>query len=232
MNKTTKIVVAVAAVLIVVAIVIGIVLMVSKPQTNLDPITSGEDLTALVEKVYEGLEIEMPMVMSQMVDVADSDMVQYITGLTNTEDLEYVVASEPMMTSQAYSLVLVKVKDGVNADEIAKEMNENIDNRKWICVTAEKVYSTSSGNVVCLVMSNEEKAKAVYENFKTLAGTVGEEYVRTEEAIELPEDMLPGDDMLPAADPDNNTLTGEDTLPAADPDENTLTGEDTLPVEE
>lgn len=228
MNKTTKIIIAVAAVLIVVAIVVGIVLMTSRPKTNLEPITSGEDLTALVEKVYEGLEIEMPMVMSQMVDVADSDMVQYITGLTNTENIEYVVASEPMMTSQAYSLVLVKVKDGVNANEIAKEMNENIDNRKWLCVTAEKVYSTSSGNVVCLVMSNEETAKAVYENFKTLAGTVGEEYVRTEEAIELPEDMLPGDDQLPAVD---GELPVDDMIPAADPNDNPLNGEDTLPVE-
>ena len=99
---------------------------------------------------------------------------------------------------------------------MAKTMNENIDTRKWICVTAEKVYTTTSGNVICLVMSNEETAKAVYENFKTLAGTVGEEYERTEEEPELPEDMLytedsevseevllPAEDMLPAADPEN-----------------------------
>jgi len=191
--------------------------MNAKPKTNLEPITSGEDLTALVEKVYEGLEIEMPMVMSQLIDVADSETVKYMTGLESTDYVEYVVASEPMMTSQAYSLVLVKVKDGANIEEMAKTMNENIDNRKWICVTAEKVYTTTSGDVICLVMSNEETAKAVYNNFKTLAGTVGEEYERTAEEPELPEDMLPVEDMVPAADPDDNTLSGEDTLPAADP---------------
>ena len=217
---------------IFVIIIIGVVAVAfmggnSTPATNLDPITSSEDLTALIEKVYEGLEIEVPMLMSQEIDVTDSDMVAYVTGLENADDVEYAVVSEPMMSSQAYSLVLVKVKDGVDASKVAKEMNENIDNRKWICVTAEKVYSTSSGNVVCLVMSNEETAKAVYENFKTLAGTVGEEYERTAEEIELPEDMLPTDEIeIPADDaeatddletPEDDTLSADDQLPAADP---------------
>ena len=68
-------------------------------------------------------------------------------------------------------------------------MKENIDTRKWICVSAEKVYSTSSGDIVCLVMSSEEMAKPVYEKFKELAGNVGEEYTKTEEEIDLPPEM-------------------------------------------
>lgn len=94
-----------------------------------------------------------------------------------------------MMSSQAYSLVLVKVKDGVDADKIAKSMSEQIDIRKWICVSAEKLYATSSGDVVCLVMSSEERAKPIYEKFKKLAGTIGEEYIKTEEPSELPEEL-------------------------------------------
>ena len=195
MNKKAKIIIAVVSIIAIIAVAVVIIAMNSKPKTNLGTIASSEDLTELVNKMYEGLENEMPMVQTQVIDAADNDTVTYITGLENGKDLEFVVASEPMMSSQAYSLVLVKVKNGVNADSIAKTMNENIDNRKWICVTAEKVYSTSSGDVVCLVMSNEKTAKAVYENFKTLAGTIGEEYERTEPEIELP------DDMLPAADP-------------------------------
>lgn len=220
MNKSAKIILGVVAILAVVAIVIAVVAINSKPKTNLDPITSSEDLTALVDKVYEGLEIEMPMLMTQAIDVTDSDMVKYVTGLGNVDDVEYVVASEPMMTSQAYSLVLVKVKDGANIEKMAKTMNENIDARKWICVTAEKVYTTTSGNVICLVMSREDVAKPVYENFKTLAGTVGEEYERTEQDGQLPDDMLSTDDPI---------IAPEDTLPAADP-EDVLPIEDTLPV--
>ena len=189
MKNSSKIAIVVAVVLVIAIIAVIAIFGGNKTKTNLPQINNGEDLVALVEKLYEGRQDQMPMLMTQEIDVSDADMVKAITGLENGEKLEIVVASEPMMTSQAYSLVLVKVKDGVNANEIAKQMNENIDSRKWICVSAEKVYTTSSANIVCLVMSSEEMAKPVYEKFKELAGTISEEYVKTEEPAELPEDM-------------------------------------------
>ena len=153
MNKTVKILIAVAVVVVaVVAILVGVFAFSSKSSSNLE-INSAEDLTALVDKIYSGVSIEMPMLMTMPVDVTDADAVKAYTGLDNADKIEYAVASEPMMTSQAYSLILVKVKDGVDADAIAKSMNENVDERKWICVTAEKVYTTTSGDVICLVMS-------------------------------------------------------------------------------
>lgn len=188
MNKTTKIVVAVVAIVAVVAVAV-VLLINSKSKTNLAPIKSTEDLSALVDKIYDGLEIDMPKVVTQEIDLTSNDMVQYTTGLENANDLEYAVISEPLISSQPYSLVLVKVKDGVNANEVAKKMNENINLAKWICVSAEKAYTTSSGNVVCLVMSSEEVAKPIYEKFKTLAGTIGEENVRVEAEQELPPEM-------------------------------------------
>ena len=188
MNKTTKIVIAAVGIVAVIAVAV-ILLMNSKPKTNLEPIKNNEDLSALVDKIYDGLESEMPMVQTQEIDVTDSDMVQYETGINNANDIEYAVVSKPMMSSQAYSLVLVKVKDGVNANEIAKQMNENADLAKWICVSAEIAYSTSSGNVVCLVMSSERVAKPIYEKFKTLAGTTGKEYEKVEAEPELPPEM-------------------------------------------
>jgi len=211
MNKTTKIVIAVVAIIAVIALAVAIM---PKPKTNLEPVTSGEELAALVDKVYGVSEVEKPMVMTQEINVTDNDAVRFATGLENGKDLEYVVISEAVVTSQAYSMVLVKVKDGVNIEAIAKEMNENIDARKWICVTAEKVLTTTSGDIICLVMSNEQTAKAVYNNFKTLAGNVGEEYERTVEDGALPEDMLVTDDtQIPAADPS----TDDTQIPAADP---------------
>ena len=45
-------------------------------------------------------------------------------------------------------------------------MLDNINMNKWICVSAEKLYITNNGNVIFLVMSSEEIAKPVYENFK------------------------------------------------------------------
>lgn len=196
MNKTVKILIAVAVIVVaLVAILVGVFAFGSKPASNLN-VSSAADLTALIDQIYSGVSIEMPMLMTQELDMTDAETVKYFTGLENIDGVEYVVASEPMMTSQAYSLMLVKVKDGVDANSIAKTMNENVDERKWICVTAEKIYSVASGDVVCLVMSNADTAKTVFESFKTIAGGIGEEYERTAEEPEMPEDMLPGQDEL------------------------------------
>lgn len=197
MNKTVKIIIAVViAIVAVVAILVGVFAFGnSKPKSNLT-INSAEDLTTLVDQIYAGVSIEMPMLMTMPVDTTDADSVKYMTGLENAENVEFAVVSEPMMSSQAYSMVLVKAKDGADVDEMAKSMNEDIDERKWICVTAEKIYTATSGNVICLVMSNPDTAKTVYESFKTIAGGIGEEYERTAETPEMPEDMLPGQDGL------------------------------------
>ena len=152
-------------------------------------INSAEDLTAFVDKIYEGNENLFPSLMTQAVDVTDADSVAYMTGLENGNDLEYLAVSEPMMSSQAYSLVIAKVKDGVDADKLAKTMSENIDMRKWICVSAEVLYATSTEDLVFVVMSSEEMAKPVYDAFKAKVGKVGQEYDKAEVVEELPEDM-------------------------------------------
>lgn len=193
MSKKEKIVIAVLAIVaFLVTLVIGIFSgynSAKKADYKLN-VSSVEDLTTLVDKIYKGVTMQMPNVATQEIDITDDDMVKYVTGLENGNDLEYAVVSEPMMSSQPYSLVLVKVKKGANADNVAKTMKENINTRKWICVSAEKVYATTSGDIVCLVMSNADTAKAVYDSFKTIAGSVGQEYERSEEEPELPPEMF------------------------------------------
>ena len=85
------------------------------------------------------------------------------------------------MSSQAFSAVMVKVSDGANIEEMKKEMIDNIDMRKWICVSAEKARVTNYGNIIFLVMSSEEWGKPVYDEFKqAVGGTVGKELERSE----------------------------------------------------
>lgn len=156
----------------------------SNEETKGVEVNSVEELSALIDKIYEGNENLYPSLATQELDVTDENVVNRFTGLDNGEDLEFLVVSEPMMSSQAYSLVLAKVKDGVDVENVAKTMNENIDARKWICVAAEKVYTTSSNNVVFLLMTNEEMAKPIYENIKTVAGKIGQEYERAGEEFE------------------------------------------------
>lgn len=176
-----KSIIVIIAIIILIAIIVAVVLFNQKSKTKLEPINSAEDLSALMNKVQEGKEDLLWSLQTQTIDINDESMVNATTGLNNGNDLEYLVVSEPMVSAQAYSCVLAKVKSKVNANEIAKSMSEKIDTRKWICVSAEKLYATNSGDVVCLVMSSEELAKPVYDKFKELAGNVGKEYEKTEE---------------------------------------------------
>ena len=188
-----KVIIGLVIALAVIAIVVGIIFMNNRPKeetkTNTVKIEKAEDLSNLINEIYKGKEENLPRLNTQIVDVNDADAIKNATGLENGNDFEFVAISEPMMSSQAYSLVLAKVKDNVNANNIAKEMSEKIDTRKWICVSAEKLYATSSEDIVCLVMSSEEWAKPVYDEFKKLAGKIGEEYTKTEEIPELPEEL-------------------------------------------
>ncbi len=192
MSKKNKIIMIVVLVIVFVAVIAVSAIFIPKigknEKSNLPQISNEQDLVNLVNKVYEGITTDLYNVNTTAIDLTDSASVKSYTGLENGQDFEYAVVSEPFINAQAYSLIIAKVKDGVNANEIAKKMSEEIDTRKWICVSAEKVYATSSGDIVFLIMTNEEMAKSVYDSFKNLAGTTGEVYEKTAEEEVLPSD--------------------------------------------
>ena len=99
------------------------------------------------------------------IDVNIDEVTSY-TGLKTNDGIESIVVSEPLITSQAYSVAIVKVKDNADVEKIKQEMLDNIDMRRWICVSAEQLYITNSGNVIFSVMADKDIAKAVYNDFK------------------------------------------------------------------
>ena len=59
------------------------------------------------------------------VNVNSIEEVTSFTGLKSNDNIEWIVASEPMMSSQAFSAVAIKVKDGSNVDTIKQEIFNN-----------------------------------------------------------------------------------------------------------
>lgn len=89
-----------------------------------------------------------------------------------TEGLDFVegYAFEPMMTAQAHSLCLVRMKPGADIEAAKKAIRENVDPRKWICVGVEEenIRVVSSGDLILLVMDNYY-SDALVNSFSALA---------------------------------------------------------------
>lgn len=192
MNKTIKTVLIILGIVVLaVAIIFAISKINGKSGKSLIEVNSGDDLATLIDEIYKGQTNLFSSLETAEINVTDADMVAFNTGLANGDNLEYLAISQPLMSSQAYELVIAKVKQGVDANAVAKEMSENIDMNKWICVSANKLYATSSGDIVFLVMAGEtDMATSVYEKFKSLAGTINEVYEKDAEEIELPPEIL------------------------------------------
>jgi len=86
------------------------------------------------------------------------EILGYLAGLTadNVGKVDAAVVSEPMTGSQAYSLVLLRLKDKADAREIADSMEENISMRKWVCVEADKARVVSFDDKLLYVMADSE----------------------------------------------------------------------------
>lgn len=106
------------------------------------------------------------------VDLADTSedgqwAVNYYTGLASSESITDIAVYEPMMGSQAFSLVMVRVAEGSDPKAVAQEMSDNIDTRKWICVGADEKLVAGYGDVVMLIMLDSQLGLSAqdYVNF-------------------------------------------------------------------
>jgi hypothetical protein len=115
-------------------------------------------LDDIVEMIYEKHPMELSLVTVE-VALEDSYTVKSYLGLDSSEGIASAVASESSFGSQAYSLVLCRVKEPANAQSIARKMFGGIDRRKWICVEADDLMVSAFGDLVLLVMIDSAYAE-------------------------------------------------------------------------
>ena len=152
----------------------------SKPETKPDENTKTDEnklssmkLDEIITKIYEKVPLELSLV-SDYIDISDENALIYNTGLTDSSKISEVCVSEPMIGSIPYSLVLVKVKNASDASDIASQMKSGINQRKWVCVEADDLAVTYSGDVVLLFMVGSEynddvKSSDITAAFEALA---------------------------------------------------------------
>lgn len=192
MKKQTLTIIIIAV--IILAVIIGAILIINNKSKGNEggKIETAEQMKEMFKTIYSKLGEKLPNLETQEISIKDETQVKAYTGLKSNKDIEKIVVSEPLMSSQAYSAVTVKVKSGANIEEIKKEMLENINMSKWICVSAEKMYITNNENTIFMVMSSEDWAKPVYNEFKEYVGNnIGKELEKAEEEnINLPPQMI------------------------------------------
>ena len=118
------------------------------------------ELSGMVDTIYEAYPVELMMMTTSAVNLGDESWCTYNTGLTAEQGalVDAGVLSESMTGSQAYSLVLLRVKDEADAQTIADAVLNNIQMNKWVCTMADKARVATFGDKVLFVMSNSELA--------------------------------------------------------------------------
>src|SRR5699024_7999673 len=129
----------------------------SAAQTEAEP---DAELAALVDSIYEVYPVEIMMPQTRAIDLAEESWLKYNAGLTLDEGalVDARVLPESLTGSQAYSLVLLRLKDAADAPAIAEAMLENIDPAKWVCVRADVQRVVAFDDKVLYVMANRELA--------------------------------------------------------------------------
>lgn len=125
---------------------------------------SADEVSAFFDEVYGGVaEDLLPMggaVMTEL-DLGDADMLSYHTGLTGLDGIEGVYLSESMISSTPYSAIYIRTTDDADAEGIRKQLMDNINPAKWVCVSAEQQYAVIMGNDIFFVMGFQDTASEV-----------------------------------------------------------------------
>lgn len=126
-------------------------------------------LEEIMTKVYSTVpEDDKPTSLSN-IEVNEEN----IEGFLGTSDIEYdeILASEPMITSIAHSVVLVRTKENADVEAIKNKIKENINPRKWICVGVEPddVIIENKGDLIIVILVNSENVRnEIIKEFRSL----------------------------------------------------------------
>lgn len=179
-NKNKPFIIGVLLIVLVIALFVIIMFVVGKSKESVSKFKTSDDLKNMINTIYNELGDTLPALDFQNID-SSTESFKYYTGLSDSTNVEFFVVSEPLMNAQAYSLVVLKVKDTSKIETMKQEMYNNINMAKWLCVSAEKLYITNSDDIIFMVMASDNWATPVYNGFKKYVNNnIGKELTKTE----------------------------------------------------
>lgn len=152
---------------LVLVFVLGLVLVAC--DTDADSGNGGEnnldgDLESILNSIYENADLDGYFAEfvedGLFVQEINQENVEYHLG-TSSVEFAQAIASEPVMSTSAYSLCLVRVKEDADIEQIKEDIKNNVDPMKWVCVGVDpdNIYVDNVGDVIILIMSDEQGDK-------------------------------------------------------------------------
>lgn len=90
-------------------------------------------------------------------DIAvDDEFFANAVGLTSADGIAHAVSAAPMMMSQAYSLIVVELAEGADAEAIGADFEKNIDWMKWVCVAPSNALIAVKDNMVLCLQAADD----------------------------------------------------------------------------
>lgn len=162
------------------------------------------ELSAMVDSIYEAYPVELMMMQTTAIDLNDEVWLTYNTGLSAEEAalVDAGVKSESMTGSQAYTLVLLRVKDAADAQTVADTMLDKMDPARWVCVMADKMRVATFDDKVLFVMTDSELTD-IDALFAAVPDALGVEFTYDKSA-----DVAADDAMVPSEEEMNNPVAG------------------------
>ncbi len=79
--------------------------------------------------------------MARPIDITSTDDMLYVLGVENVNGLEKGAVVEPMMSSVAFSLAVLKFDTADNANNASSILYDAAPEEKWVCVLPEGVFT-------------------------------------------------------------------------------------------
>lgn len=135
-------------------------LMADVPEYIPAPTVNGnvaENDMASLQAIIDGMILDNPeSFMIENVATDDAEMFAYMTGLPTADGVASAVKFASQIMTSAYSVVIVTLEDGANAETVVKNFEDNIDWLKWVCVQPDSAaIATKDNQVLCLLGSAE-----------------------------------------------------------------------------
>lgn len=119
-------------------------------------------LEEIIDKIYTAINFDKEGTMVTEITPENSE-----SYFGTKVEFEEAAASEYEFGG-AYSLCLLRAKDGADIEAIKKSIDENANLNKWVCMSAEAKAVESNGDVIMLIMATNDQVKDIAEAFKSL----------------------------------------------------------------